>query len=75
MITQDNYYWYDGLQQVTRHDRGNLTPSTPPYIGIDSATRQQQEDFTYDETGNWPGCQSSLPSVDHLYERSHIISL
>ena len=63
MITQDNYYWYDGLQQVTRHDRGNLTPSGGPYTGIDPTTRQQQEDFTYDETGNWPGYQSSSPSL------------
>ena len=28
--TQDNYYRYDGLQQVTGHDRGNLVPSLSP---------------------------------------------
>jgi RHS repeat-associated protein len=64
VISQDDYYWYDGLQQVTRHDRGNLTPSGgPPFTDIDPTTRQQQEDFTYDETGNWPGYQSSSPSL------------
>lgn len=64
VISQDDYYWYDGLQQVTRHDRGDLTPgSGPPYTGIDPATRQQKEDFTYDETGNWPGYQSSSPAL------------
>lgn len=53
--TQDNYYRYDGLQQVTRHDRGDLVPSISGlgYTGIDPDTRQQQEIFTFDETGNW----------------------
>ena len=51
---QDNYYRYDGLQQVTRHDRGELVPSSGAgYTGIDPVTRQQQEIFTFDETGNW----------------------
>jgi len=65
VTTQDNYYWYDGLQQVTRHDRGNLTPvgGPPPYTGIDPATRQLEEDFTYDETGNWAAYQSTSPSL------------
>jgi RHS repeat-associated protein len=71
VITQDNFYWYDGLQQVTRHDRGNLTPTggPPPYTGIDPTTRQQQEDFTYDETGNWPEYQSMSPSL--VQTRTH----
>ena len=52
--TQDNYYRYDGLQQVTRHDRGDLVPSSGPgYTSIDPITRQQEEIFTFDETGNW----------------------
>ncbi|MFD0894318.1 RHS repeat domain-containing protein, partial [Luteolibacter ambystomatis] len=61
--TQDNYYWYDGLQQVTRHDRGNLVPSFgPPYTGIDN--RQQQELFNFDETGNWNSNYSESPALD-----------
>jgi RHS repeat-associated protein len=59
--TQDNYYWYDGLRQVRRHDQGELTPSTPPYTGI--TTLQQQENLTYDQTGNWQGYQSYAPSL------------
>jgi len=65
VTTRDNYYWYDGLQQVTQHDRGNLTSVSglPPYTGIDPGTRQLQEDFTYDETGNWAAYQSTSPSL------------
>jgi RHS repeat-associated protein len=64
VATQDNFYWYDGLQQVTRHDRGDLTPgSGPPYTGTDPSTRQQMEVFTFDETGNWPGYFSQSPSL------------
>jgi RHS repeat-associated protein len=60
--TQDNHYWYDGLQQVKRHDRGDLTPTSgPPYSGITPATRQQQENFTFDQTGNWLGYNSQDP--------------
>jgi hypothetical protein len=28
--TQDHYYWYDDLQQVTQHDCGDLDPSSTP---------------------------------------------
>lgn len=69
VLTQDNFYWYDGLQQVKRHDRGDLTPSAQPYTGIDPVTRQLQEDFTYDETGNWLGYQSSSPVL--VQTRTH----
>lgn len=70
VVTQDNYYWYDGLQQVTRHDRGDLTPSSgPPYTGIDPTTRQQQEDFTFDQTGNWTQFQTQSPSL--VQSRTH----
>jgi len=57
---EDNYYWYDGLHQVTRHDRGNLTGS--PYIGVDPATRQQLETFAFDQTGNWNHTSHTAPS-------------
>ncbi len=53
VTNQDNYYWYDGLSQVKRHDQGELTPSTAPYTGIDPANRQQLEVLGFDETGNW----------------------
>ena len=70
MKAQDNYYWYDGLQQVTRHDRGNLIPvPTPPpaYNGISNS--QQQEKFNFDETGNWLQFVSQAPSWDQ--HRTH----
>jgi len=70
VITQDNYYWYDGLQQVKQHERGDLTPGTgPPYTGIDPTTRQQQEIFHFDETGNWLRDVSLDPSLDQT--RTH----
>jgi RHS repeat-associated protein len=59
VTTQDNYYWYDGLQQVSRHERGTL-PGSPPYSGVTSP--QQVEDFTYDETGNWLGYDATAPT-------------
>lgn len=66
----DNYYWYDGLQQVTRHDRGNLTPpSGPPYTGINPTTRAQQEDFAFDETGNWLRYSTTSPALSQY--RTH----
>ncbi len=62
--TRDNHYWYDGLRQVARHDRGDLMPASgPPYTGIDPATRRQMEVFTFDETGNRPGYFSQTPPL------------
>jgi RHS repeat-associated protein len=67
---QDNYYWYDGLQQGTRHDRGNLVPTSgAPYVGIDVATRAQQELFNYDETGNWNAYHDQVPGLNQT--RTH----
>jgi RHS repeat-associated protein len=62
VATEDGYYWYDGLRQVTRHDRGDLTGS--PYSGVDPATRQQKETFTFDQTGNWNNTTSQSPWLD-----------
>ena len=67
--TQDDHYWYDGLRQVTRHDRGSLTPAGgPPYTGVGNL--QQQEDWTYDETGNWKQYQSFAPSLVQTREHN-----
>ncbi len=64
VATRDNHYWYDGLRQVARHDRGDLMPASgPPYTGIDPATRRQMEVFTFDETGNRPGYFSQTPPL------------
>lgn len=61
---QDNYYWYDGLQQVTQHDRGNLVPTTgSPYVGI-ATPRAQQELFNYDQTGNWNAYHDQVPGLN-----------
>jgi RHS repeat-associated protein len=68
--TEDNHYWYDGLQQVKQHERGELTPDTgPAYTGIKPSTRQQQEIFTFDETGNWLTDFSQSPSLNQT--RTH----
>ena len=58
--TQDNYYWYDGLQQVTEHKQGTLTGTYPDFTGITAL--QQEEDFGYDPTGNWASYDILSPS-------------
>jgi RHS repeat-associated protein len=66
--TQDHFYAYDALQQVKLHQRGNLwPPSGPPYTGV--ADLQQQEDFVFDETGNWLQYVSNAPTLDQ--HRTH----
>ena len=56
--------WYDGLHQVTRHDRGNLTPTGgPPFTGVDPITRAQQETFAFDQTGNWLAYTAQSPAL------------
>ncbi|MFD0893559.1 RHS repeat-associated core domain-containing protein [Luteolibacter ambystomatis] len=64
--TQDSYYWYDDLQQVRRHDRGNLIPSFGPYYtGIENTIdmpRSQQEIFVFDESANWNSTYKQEPS-------------
>ena len=58
VTTEDNYYTYDGLYQVKERQRGNLT-GTPP-SGITSL--QQEEDWTYDATGNWQSYNNTAPT-------------
>jgi RHS repeat-associated protein len=65
---QDHYYWYDRLQQVRQHQRGTLTPGSPPYTGITSL--QQTEVLTFDETGNWLSYSATSPSSVTQY-RTH----
>ena len=70
LSTQDSFYQYDGLQQVTSYERGNLTPSTPPYTGI--ATLQQSQDLTYDQTGNWTNQNTVNPPLTQT--RTHNVA-
>ncbi|BCU79532.1 RHS repeat-associated core domain-containing protein [Luteolibacter sp. LG18] len=66
--TQDAYYTYDGLQQVTSYNRGDLTPSSgPPYTGV--ATVLQAQDLEYDQTGNWKNLTTVDPTLDQ--DRTH----
>jgi len=51
VTTEDNYYLYDGTNQITERKRGNLAGTSPNYTGI--APIQQQENWTYDASGNW----------------------
>ena len=46
---QDQHFGYDGQYQVTERQRGLLNINTTAVGGIPA----QQEDFSYDETGNW----------------------
>jgi RHS repeat-associated protein len=58
VTTEDNFYQYDGLYQVKAHQRGNLTGT--PVSGITNL--QQEEDWTYDATGNWDSYSNTAPS-------------
>jgi RHS repeat-associated protein len=46
---QNQHFGYDGLNQVTERQRGLLNINTTAVGGIPA----QQENFSYDETGNW----------------------
>ena len=70
VTTQDNYYWYDGLQQVTAHQRGQLTGTYPNYTGITGP--QQEENFGYDPTGNWATYDILSPS--NAQTRTHSVA-
>jgi len=49
---RDNYYTYDDLYQVKSRELGDLTGTFPDYTGIQSPAAKE-EDFCFDETGNW----------------------
>ena len=69
----DNFYLYDGLYQVIERQQGNLTGTTGnPYTGIDN--KQRDEDWCYDETGNWQNYDydgPETPSEDVNQIRTH----
>jgi RHS repeat-associated protein len=69
----DNFYWYDGLYQVIERQQGNLTGTTGnPYTGI--GNKQRDEDWCYDETGNWQNYDydgPEPPSEDVNQVRTH----
>ncbi len=57
--TEDNYFWYDALQQVKERQRGDLTdPASPTPI----SDLQQQENLTFDTTGNWAAYSDTSPT-------------
>jgi len=49
---KDEYYTYDGLDRLTKAERGNLTGTYPDYTGI-SGTPAVTQDWTLDALGNW----------------------
>jgi RHS repeat-associated protein len=53
---QDEFYTYDGLEQVKTLKRGTLTGSPPIGIG---GTPSWEEDWNYDPTGNWRGSSTA----------------
>jgi hypothetical protein len=66
-LQQDNFYWYDGLQQNYQHQRGDLAGTAPNYTGITNI--QQTEIRSFDETGNWLSNYTSSPALTQ--SRSH----
>jgi RHS repeat-associated protein len=64
---QDQFYWYDGLQQVYQHQRGDLAGTAPNYTGITNL--QQTEVFSFDETGNWLSDYTTSPALSQT--RTH----
>ena len=67
VITEDHFYWYDGLQQATQRQRGDLAGTPPNYTGINSP--QQTETFGFDQTGNWSSFSTTSPSLSQT--RTH----
>jgi RHS repeat-associated protein len=67
--TEDNYYGYDGLQQIKERQRGNLTGTAPDYTGIDNL--QQEEDWSYDATGNWTKYSNPSTAPGDTQTRTH----
>ena len=62
-------YGYDGLDQLTALDRGQLTQNTPT---PSAARRQVEEDFTLDALGNWSGYLTKASGGTTLSQsRSH----
>ena len=53
---QDEFYTYDGLEQVKTLDRGTLTGNPPTGT---SGTPSWEEDWNYDPTGNWRGSSTA----------------
>jgi hypothetical protein len=51
---QDEFYTYDGLQQVKTLDRGTLNAGKTGSSG----TPAWEEDWNYDPTGNWHGAST-----------------
>ena len=64
---QDNFYWYDGLQQNYQHQRGDLAGTAPNYTGITNL--QQTEVRSFDETGNWLSDYTTSPALSQ--NRTH----
>jgi RHS repeat-associated protein len=70
VTTEDNYYLYDGTNQIKERKRGNLLAGTPPnYTGIDPI--QQQENWTYDASGNWTQYSNPSTAAGHTQDREH----
>jgi RHS repeat-associated protein len=68
--TEDHYYWYDGMYRVEQHQRGDLAGTAPDYTGIVAGTRQQDEDFLYDATGNWLSYARQSPANSQAREHN-----
>ncbi len=57
VTNQDQTYSYDDLRQITLRERGDLVSGS-----IAPASLEQQEVFSYDETGNWLAYADNVPS-------------
>jgi RHS repeat-associated protein len=69
VTTEDNYYLYDGTNQIKERKRGNLAGTSPNYTGIDPI--QQQENWTYDAAGNWTRYSNPSTAAGHTQDREH----
>jgi YD repeat-containing protein len=69
VTTEDNYYLYDGTNQIKERKRGNLAGTPPNYTGIDPI--QQQENWTYDASGNWTQYSNPSTAPGHTQVREH----
>ena len=56
VVTEDQWYEYDGLYQVAEFQRGTLSRSYPNFLDITPLARNQ--DWNYDAMGHWLGFQN-----------------
>ena len=72
VVTEDQWYEYDGLYQVGEFQRGTLSGSYPNFSGIIPVA--QNQDWNYDAMGNWLGFQSDALNQTRQFNKVNEIT-